>query len=365
MSQQAVEAVIGRLASDEAFRERFADNRDAALDELAGNGSALTPVERRALLGIDHGACQEFAERLDPRLQKAGLRSFRAPLGLEEASASFRDIEVFVDGRGVGNAGTIEFAASLAQQHGAHLTGVFLQPDPVGSPNEMFARGQAMRGVIAKRQAHLRNVEADCRTLFNRMLGRHGILPEWRSIPWFSDSEAAVHARYGDLAVVARRQAGDRMAGSAGVEESLVLASGRPIIVLPPPGTRPGLRRILVAWNGGREAARAVADAMPLLARAEAVEVLFMDEGGADLRGHQPGADIARHLARHQARVEVRRLPAQGKDPGSLLLSRAADFGADLLVMGAYGHSRLKERVLGGVTRTALREAPLPVLMSR
>jgi nucleotide-binding universal stress UspA family protein len=102
-----------------------------------------------------------------------------------------------------------------------------------------------------------------------------------------------------------------------------------------------------------------------LLTRADAVQVVVVDDEGAPAHGYIAGADIAEHLARHGARVEVLRLWSKGEDVGRLLLSQATAFGADLLVMGAYGHSRLRERVFGGVTRTVLTEAALPVLMCR
>jgi nucleotide-binding universal stress UspA family protein len=120
-----------------------------------------------------------------------------------------------------------------------------------------------------------------------------------------------------------------------------------------------------VAWNARREAIRAEADALPLLVKAEAVEVLVVDHERHAGHGPEPGADIARHMARHGAQVEVRRLSSGGEDVGRLLLSQAAAFRADLLVMGAYGQSRLSEWMFGGVTRTVLREAGIPVLMSR
>jgi nucleotide-binding universal stress UspA family protein len=105
---------------------------------------------------------------------------------------------------------------------------------------------------------------------------------------------------------------------------------------------------------------------MPLLVRAEEVEVLVADpQHHPESHGQEPGADIAHHLARHDVKVEVRRLSCGGQDVGHLLLSQAAAFGADLLVMGAYGHSQLNEWMFGGVTRTVLYEAGLPVLMSR
>jgi len=121
-----------------------------------------------------------------------------------------------------------------------------------------------------------------------------------------------------------------------------------------------------VAWNARREAVRAVSDALPLLLRADAVEVLVVDhERHQASHGQEPGADIAHHLARHGAQVEVRRVPSGRGEVGRLLLSQAAAFGADLVVMGAYGHSHLSQWMFGGVTRTVLAEAGLPVLMSR
>jgi nucleotide-binding universal stress UspA family protein len=178
-------------------------------------------------------------------------------------------------------------------------------------------------------------------------------------------SEVGVHAYYADLVVIARPEPAGQTAGPPGLAESLVLSSGRPIILFPPSGTVSRVRRILVGWNATRESIRAVADALPLLAKAEAVEVLVADHERQSGHGQEPGADIARHLARHGAQVGVRRLSSGEKDVGRLLLSQADAFGADLLVMGAYGHSQLTEWVFGGVTRTVLYEAGLPVLMSR
>jgi len=179
-------------------------------------------------------------------------------------------------------------------------------------------------------------------------------------------SDVGVHAHYADLAVVARPDSAGATAGPPGLVESLVLTSGRPIIVFPPRGTVSRVRRILVAWNAKREAIRAVADARPLLVRADAVQVLVVDhERHPADHGEEPGADIARHLARHGAQVEVRRLSSGGGDVGHLLLSEAAAFAADLVVMGAYGRSHLTEWMYGAVTRTVLSEAGLPILTSR
>lgn len=274
------------------------------------------------------------------------------------------EIVAFVDGQ-TETAGILEFAGELAQEHGSHLTAVFMQPLPDSTPPEMFARGEGISHVIEAHQAELERIEADHRARFDGIVRRHGIRSEWRSLPYLS-GDVEVHAHYADLAVVARPDPPDHTAGPRGLVESLVLTSGRPVIVLPPRGTASRVRRILVGWNARREAVRALADAMPLLVRAEAVQVLVVDpERRRAGHGQEPGADIARHLARHGAHVEVQRLSSGGEDVGRVLLSQAAGFGADLVVMGAYGHSHLNEWMFGGVTRTVLREAGLPVLMSR
>src|SRR5467141_2075925 len=286
------------------------------------------------------------------------------PLSIGKGTAELGEIVVFIDGRAE-SAGILEFAGMLAREHGARLIGVFMQPEPIVTPAETFARGKGMQSTIEVHRAQLERIEAEQRAQFENIVRRHGIPSEWRSLPFLS-SEVGVHAYYADLVVIARPESAGQTAGPPGLAESLVLSSGRPIIIFPPRGTVSQVHRIVVAWNATRESIRAVADALPLLVKAKAVEVLVVNhERNRAGHGQEPGADIARHLARHGAHVEVRRLSSGGKNVGHLLLSQAAAFGADLLVMGAYGHSHLREWMFGGVTRTALREASLPVLMSR
>jgi nucleotide-binding universal stress UspA family protein len=288
----------------------------------------------------------------------------RAPRSIEKDTAELGEIVVFIDGH-IETAGILEFAAIIAQEHGSRLISVFMQPEPAATSPEMFARGTGISNVIEAHHARLEQVEAERRAQFEDIVRRHGIRSEWRSLPYLS-SEVGVHAYYADMVVIARPEFAGHTAGPPGLAESLVLSSGRPIIVFPPRGTGSQANRILVAWNATRESIRAVADALPLLVRAKAVEVLVVDhERNRAGHGQEPGADIARHLARHGAHVGVRRQSSGGKDVGQLLLSQAAAFGADLLVMGAYGHSQLREWMFGGVTRTVLYEAGLPVLMSR
>jgi nucleotide-binding universal stress UspA family protein len=289
-----------------------------------------------------------------------------ALLSIGTGAADLGEIVVFIDGRTEASS-ILDFAGTLAQEHGARLISIFMQPEPTATPAESFARGKGMDSVIEAHHAQLERVEAEYKAQFEDVIRRHGIRPEseWRSLPYLS-SEVGVHAYYADLVVIARPESAGETAGPPGLAESLILSSGRPIIVFPPRGTVSELRRILVAWNATRESIRAVADAMPLLVKAAAVEVLVVDHQRPPKgHGQEPGADIARHMARRGAKVEVRRLSSGGKDVGGLLLSQAAAFGADLLVMGAYGHSHLREWMFGGVTRTVLYEAGLPVLMSR
>jgi nucleotide-binding universal stress UspA family protein len=287
-----------------------------------------------------------------------------APLIIDQGAARLAEIVVFVAGQ-TPAAGILEFAGLLAQEHGARLISVFMQPEPTITPAETFARGKGMLSTIEAHQAQIERIEAERRALFDNIVRRHGIRSEWRSLPYLS-SEVGVHAYYADLVVIARPESAGQTAGPPGLAESLVLSSGRPIIVFPPRKTVSQVRRILVGWNTTRESIRAVSDALPLLVKAKAVDVLVVDhQRHSEDHGQEPGADIARHLARHGVNVEVRRLSSGGKDVGGLLLSQAAAFDADLLVMGAYGHTQLREWMFGGVTRTVLYEAGLPVLMSR
>jgi nucleotide-binding universal stress UspA family protein len=289
-----------------------------------------------------------------------------AALSPDHREAALREIVVFIEHTKAG--GILEFAGSLAEEHGARLTGVFLQPEPTITPEETFARGTGMQRVSELQSSQLERIDADYRALFGDIVRRHGLRPEseWRSLPSFS-SDAGMHAYYADVVVTAQPRPEGRTDRPPGLTESLILTSGRPIIMFPSVSTVSRIRRILVGWNARRESIRAVADAMPALIKAEAVEVLVIDHESTASHGQEPAAEVALHLARRGVKVETRRLSSakEKEEVGRLLLSQAAIFGADLLVMGAYGHSQLREWMFGSVTRTVLREAGLPVLMSR
>ena len=290
-----------------------------------------------------------------------------AALSPHQREDPLREIVVFIDGHTKAG-GILEFAGELAEEHGARLIGVFLQPEPTITPAETFVRGKGMQSLIEVHRAQLERIDADYRDLFGDIVRRHGLPPdsEWRSLPYFI-GEVGVHAYYADVVVVAQPRPDGRTDRAPGLAESLILTSGRPIIVFPSVSTVSRIRRILVGWNARRESIRAVADAMPALMKAEAVEVLVIDHERTAGHGEDPGAEVARHLARRGVKVDTRHLSSakEKEEVGHLLLSQAATFGADLLVMGAYGHSQLRDWMFGRVTRTVLREAGLPVLMSR
>src|SRR5262249_37066669 len=164
-----------------------------------------------------------------------------------------------------------------------------------------------------------------------------------------------------DLAVVGQDEPeGER--SDTPVAEGALFESGRPLILVPyihKAGLK--LDRVMVCWDGSRPAARAVADAMPLLTRAGQVDVVIVEQVKSD---EMPGADVAAHLARHGLKVTVERVARGDVDVKDALLNYAADSAADMIVMGGYGHSRMREFILGGVTRGMLASMTVPTLMS-
>lgn len=199
---------------------------------------------------------------------------------------------------------------------------------------------------------------------FARAAGRPGAceLVKIEPAPGNAPQAVARLARNFDMTIGVQPEGPDQSASNL-ILEGVLFHSGRPLLILPYIHRGPAkLGKVIVAWDGGAAAARAVACAMPLFKRAGRVEVVTMVDGKratSDL----PGFDITRNLARHGINTDLKTLP-KGEDVGALILSYAADENADLLVMGGYGHSRLREFVLGGATRTILASMTLPVLMA-
>lgn len=256
----------------------------------------------------------------------------------------------------------VEVAFRLAKQHDAHLVALHAIA-PFEPPGYVLAE---MGPAILEAQKHaiateLVRTEAE----FTKQAEKAGMRNiEWRAAIDDPVDAMTLHARYADFVVIGQADATEETNLGTDFPERLVLAAGRPVLILPSAGNFPSIgKRILVAWNAGLEATRALTDAIPLLQRADTVHVMAVNPRQGE-HGNMPGADIGLYLARHGVRVEVKSDQGAEIDVGNELLSRAADLDADLIVMGCYGHSRLKEWVLGGATRTILESMTVPVLMS-
>jgi nucleotide-binding universal stress UspA family protein len=259
----------------------------------------------------------------------------------------------------------VRAAVDLAVAHEAHLTAVYVIADP--SP-AAFVSGYVPPDLLDSLQQRARERAEAALARFAEVAARNQSSFETRidRVLYTAVADAlATNARYADLVIVGQADPDDPE-GPTYLPEEMTLASGRPTLVIPYIGPPPTLgQRVTVAWNASREAARAVNDALPLLERAQAVDVVAVNPSEAPFgHGEEPGADIGLHLARHGIKVEVQRIETRDLDAANAILSHIADRSSDLLVMGAYGHSRLRELVLGGVTRTILRDMTVPVLMA-
>jgi nucleotide-binding universal stress UspA family protein len=256
-----------------------------------------------------------------------------------------------------------DYAVSLAAAHEAHVSGVAVAFEPVipgalmgGLPSDAIEMGRAESRKSAddaiarfQKSAELAGLSFDTRKLESTLVGA-------------ADLFGQIARRY-DLSVVAQPEP-DKMSGEDMVVEAALFQSGRPVIIVPYI-QRSGhtVERVLVGWDGSRTAARAIGDAVPFLSRAKKIDVVIVATERAR-RDEITGAAMGRHLARYGLEVEVKRLVADDTDVANTILSYAADVSADFMVMGGYGHSRLREFILGGATRGILESMTVPVLMS-
>jgi nucleotide-binding universal stress UspA family protein len=256
----------------------------------------------------------------------------------------------------------LAYAEPIARSFTAHLTGLQVHSlpeisgytDPSGSAflQELIAQSHKRADVVTEK---LKKRLADFD--ISRELRRLDVLPGRIG------AELAAEARVADL-FIGTRPYGDPT-GEVRIEEEVLLGSGRGCLFLPPGGKPPrAYSTIVVAWNGSREAARAVSEALPFLRAATQVTVAIVEESGAtEQQQLESGADIGRYLSRHDVSSEVRKI-AGWDNTGKAIMNEAKQIGADMIVMGGYGHGRLRELVLGGATRRALTEAAIPVLMA-
>ena len=284
---------------------------------------------------------------------------------------ALRDIVVLLDGS-ARDAAKLAVAQQLAQQHDAHLTGFcalerLLPPDmsfALGGYPDLWAMPEFARQIDEQARGKAAVIEAG----FREMLRREGITGTWEFNTGSLIGAVTHRARLADLMIVGQTDPDDPPPGAARtLIEDLLMTAGRPLLIVPYAGRFETIgRNTLIGWTPTREAARAVHDALPLLAPGSKVTVLTVEAvDEAQDTGILSTADIAEHLARHGLDVSAARTVAvQGLSPADALLDYASDISADLLVVGGYGHSRTREMIMGGVTRDLLRHMTVPVLMS-
>ncbi len=262
-----------------------------------------------------------------------------------------------------GESATADYAVSLAAMLEAHIAGIAFVYDPIVPVSGM---GYIPPEVIETQQVESQAAAQAAIDRFNAGTKRAGVSAEPlmlnASLAGAGDQFGRIARRF-DLAIVGQAPP-ERSALEEMIAESALFDSGRPVIMVPYIQKAPvKLDRVMVCWDGSRPAARAIGDALPLLERAARVEVVIV----TNERGKQDeiqGVDMGQHLARHGLNVEVERITGGDIDVADALLSHAADSSADFIVMGGYGHSRLREFVLGGVTHSILRSMTVPALMS-
>jgi nucleotide-binding universal stress UspA family protein len=274
-----------------------------------------------------------------------------------------KDILVHVDTSQRSSA-RVAAAVNLAVAHHAHLIGLYVITQ-LHIPN--YIRAEIGEDLLRNQEALVRAAAKKAESEFLETTARAGIQAEWRCVEGDPISMICLHGRYVDVVVAAQRDPeGEEGPAESAMPDRVILSVGRPALIIPHVGDYPVIgRRIMVAWDGSRLATRAVNDALPFLVEAKSVIVLAVNpEGGEEGHGEIPSADICLHLARHGVKAEAQHVYADDISTGDMILSRAAEQGVDLLVLGAYGHARLRELVMGGVTRYLLRHMTIPCLMS-
>lgn len=275
----------------------------------------------------------------------------------------YKDILVYADNTKYA-ANRIDTAARLALAHGAHLTALHVMQQPY-IPADIMGTGVTV-GLYEWQETVRKEKAEKAREVVNDIGARHGIDIEWREQKGQLDDVIMSQGAYADLIVIS--QANDPFDLEQPIDPSpgvLALSSGRPILIVP---NRAGEYQVgdnvLIAWKPCAEAARAVHDALPILEKARSVTILEANPEIEPGRARLVGAEISKHLARHGVKVSATSVNEKWGGEGSAILARAAEIGADLIVMGGYGHSRLREVVLGGVTHHLLKHHHIPILLA-
>lgn len=261
---------------------------------------------------------------------------------------------------------SLDVATTLARRHSSHVIGYMPIPGPILMP---VATPMAMVPFDDTMRSRYREMLPTVQATFEKRMVAEGVSFEFRS-----DEQTGLNlshgitaqARTSDLVIVQMRQSDGKVtADSIDNVADIVMASGRPVLAVPPELSRPfACDRVTVAWNASREAARAAFDCVPLLAKASEVDLVWINPqdtpmGNVDIAG----AEIANVLARHDINVIANPITSARK-AGPAIVEQAITNASDLLILGAYGHSRLRERILGGATQHILRHPPCAILLS-
>lgn len=260
----------------------------------------------------------------------------------------------------------VDLAADIAERQEAHVTALYVIPSATVYPSIGMDLGpHIFEGFRVFFQSHAETVKA----VFEERMRRSGLTTEWRCVDAASPviADAAIeHGLQADLVIVSQVDPDSDTGVELDFVERVVMGAGRPVLVVPLGKAFESVgTRALVGWNGTRESARAAFDAVPLLKRCESVTITWVDpQKTFETPGVAPGAELASALSRHGVTCTAEGFPTSGLTAGEALGLRASDLGADLLVMGAYGHSRMRQFVFGGATRFMLEKMPVPVLLS-
>jgi len=274
---------------------------------------------------------------------------------------SLNDIVVYVDSAEATEA-RVDFAVALAKDHGAHLRGIAFAPTALlplyGADVGLADMSEVLEGVKAQGEAALEAFKARAEAA--------GVSVEGRLMQGMSEEfprDFACAARHVDLAIIGQPRNGDPLLGQYALVERCLFASGRPVIIVPAVTEKVIVTgTVVAAWDGSAEAARAFNDALTFLKRPSRVVLLV---GTAEKGGEQPEVDdMVAHLKRRGVAGEVVRFSTGEGDIGKTILAKAKELHADMIVMGAFHHSRWREFILGGVTLTMLEEATIPLLMA-
>ncbi|MGZ5910454.1 MAG: universal stress protein [Reyranella sp.] len=279
-----------------------------------------------------------------------------------EAAVTYKTILVHCDA-GKSVTSRLDVAVGLTQRFNAHL--VALHARPPFQPPAFVESGMDL--LLDDYEENVKTSQSAAAAAFTKAIDGKEIASEWRAVDGLADSSLIAHARYADLVIVGQNDpdATTVLPVPSDLPETVALSTGRAVLVVPHIGVQktPG-GTVLLCWNASRESARAASEALPLLKAAKQVIVLIVGSKTGDNPGAEPGASVAAWLSRHGVKVTVQRDSSADADAGSAILSHAADHDADLIVMGIYGHSRWRELVLGGASRTLLSSMTAPVLMA-